>query len=90
MLTSNIPEMAPFIAYIIFQIPMPLSVMAILIVDIGTDMVPAIALAYEKAESDIMKRRPRNPFLVSIYYALPSVLCFCCFPVFTIIKGFMI
>ncbi|KAK6633135.1 hypothetical protein RUM43_012879 [Polyplax serrata] len=63
VLTSNIPEMAPFIAYIIFQIPMPLSVIAILIVDIGTDMVPAIALAYEKAESDIMRRKPRNPFL---------------------------
>ena len=24
--------------------------------------VPAISLAYEEAESDIMKRRPRNPF----------------------------
>lgn len=45
---------------------MPLSVIAILIVDIGTDMVPAIALAYEKAESDIMRRKPRNPFLVGL------------------------
>jgi sodium/potassium-transporting ATPase subunit alpha len=24
--------------------------------------VPAISLAYEESESDIMKRRPRNPF----------------------------
>merc|ERR1712212_411395 len=30
--------------------------------DLGTDMVPAISMAYEKAESDIMKRPPRNPF----------------------------
>jgi len=28
---------------------------------LGTDMVPAISLAYEKAESDIMKRKPRDP-----------------------------
>lgn len=58
--------MAPFIAYLIFQIPMPLSIIAIIIVDVGTDMVPAIALAYERAESDIMKRKPRNPFQVRL------------------------
>merc|ERR1712180_70685 len=34
----------------------------ILCIDLGTDMVPAISMAYEKAESDIMKRPPRNPF----------------------------
>lgn len=28
----------------------------------ATFQVPAISLAYEEAESDIMKRRPRNPF----------------------------
>ncbi|CAN0002540.1 unnamed protein product [Bubo scandiacus] len=33
----------------------------ILCIDLGTDMVPAISLAYEAAESDIMKRQPRNP-----------------------------
>merc|ERR1711971_1031728 len=31
-------------------------------IDLGTDMVPAISMAYEGAESDIMKRQPRNPF----------------------------
>merc|ERR1712168_1208650 len=34
----------------------------ILCIDLGTDMVPAISMAYEEAESDIMKRQPRNPF----------------------------
>ena len=33
----------------------------ILCIDLGTDLVPAISLAYEKAESDIMKRKPRDP-----------------------------
>jgi len=32
-----------------------------LCVDLGTDLVPAISMAYEKAESDIMERQPRNP-----------------------------
>lgn len=36
-------------------------VMGILCIDLLTDMLPAISLAYEKAESDIMLRPPRNP-----------------------------
>lgn len=35
--------------------------MGILCIDLLTDMMPAISLAYEKAESDIMLRPPRNP-----------------------------
>ncbi|XP_042298287.1 sodium/potassium-transporting ATPase subunit alpha-2-like [Sceloporus undulatus] len=60
-LTSNIPEISPFLLFIIFSIPLPLGTITILCIDLGTDMVPAISLAYEKAESDIMKRKPRNP-----------------------------
>ncbi|XP_048214150.1 sodium/potassium-transporting ATPase subunit alpha-4 [Perognathus longimembris pacificus] len=60
-LTSNIPEITPFLLFIIFSIPLPLGTITILCIDLGTDMVPAISLAYESAESDIMKRRPRNP-----------------------------
>ncbi|XP_012885947.1 PREDICTED: sodium/potassium-transporting ATPase subunit alpha-4-like [Dipodomys ordii] len=60
-LTSNIPEITPFLLFIIFSIPLPLGTISILCIDLGTDMVPAISLAYESAESDIMKRRPRNP-----------------------------
>lgn len=60
-LTSNIPEISPFLFYIIFNVPLPLGVVTILCIDLGTDMVPAISLAYEKAENDIMKRLPRDP-----------------------------
>lgn len=60
-LTSNIPEITPFLLFIILDIPLPLGTITILFIDLGTDMFPAISLAYEKAESDIMKRRPRNP-----------------------------
>ncbi|XP_033166189.1 sodium/potassium-transporting ATPase subunit alpha isoform X2 [Drosophila mauritiana] len=61
-LTSNIPEISPFLAFILCDIPLPLGTVTILCIDLGTDMVPAISLAYETAESDIMKRQPRNPF----------------------------
>ncbi|XP_041067805.1 sodium/potassium-transporting ATPase subunit alpha [Carcharodon carcharias] len=60
-LTSNIPEITPFLFFIIANVPLPLGTVTILCIDLGTDMVPAISLAYEQAESDIMKRQPRNP-----------------------------
>nr|AEH68838.1 putative Na+/K+-ATPase alpha subunit [Bathypolypus arcticus] len=60
-LTSNIPEISPFLFFILLDIPLPLGTITILCIDLGTDMVPAISLAYEQAESDIMKRQPRDP-----------------------------
>eukprot|EP00117_Sycon_ciliatum_P003428 scpid20747/ scgid8225/ Sodium/potassium-transporting ATPase subunit alpha-1; Na(+)/K(+) ATPase alpha-1 subunit len=59
-LTSNIPEISPFLLFIIASIPLPLGTITILFIDLGTDMVPAISLAYEQAESDIMSRKPRD------------------------------
>lgn len=59
-LASNVPELAPFLMFITFGIPHALGTVTILCIDLGTDVLPAISLAYEKAESDIMKRRPRN------------------------------
>ena len=59
-LTSNIPEISPFLIFIIASIPLPLGTVTILFIDLGTDMVPAISLAYEQAESDIMQRKPRD------------------------------
>jgi len=61
-LTSNIPEISPFLLFILADVPLPLGTVTILCIDLGTDMLPAISLAYEKAEADIMKRQPRNPF----------------------------
>merc|ERR1719348_2099566 len=60
-LTSNIPEISPFLLFILADVPLPLGTVTILCIDLGTDMVPAISMAYEQAESDIMKRQPRNP-----------------------------
>ncbi len=60
ILASNIPEILPFIAFVIFALPLPMPVQLILAIDLGTDMIPAIALGVEKGEGDIMKRPPRR------------------------------
>jgi len=60
LLTSNVTEIFPFCAQIIFLIPLPLSNFLMLAICVGTDILPAISLAYEVAELDIMIRRPRT------------------------------
>ena len=60
-LASNIPELTPFLLFIIIQIPLPLTSILILCIAIGTDMVPAVSFSYELPELDIMDRMPRNP-----------------------------
>ncbi len=59
-LSSNIPEVLPFLAFILIGIPLPLGSITILFIDIVSDLVPGISLAYEKPEKDIMKRNPRK------------------------------
>jgi len=59
-LSSNIPEISPFLVYIIAAVPLPLPTVLILCIDLGTDMIPAISLAYENKEADIMLKPPRN------------------------------
>jgi len=59
----NIPEMTPVIAYALVQVPMPLSAILMVCICVGTDLAPAISLAYENPELDIMKRQPRSATL---------------------------
>ncbi|XP_044134056.1 potassium-transporting ATPase alpha chain 2-like [Bufo gargarizans] len=59
--TKNIPEMIPFMVYVIISCPLPIGTITILFIELGTDIIPSIALAYEKPENDIMTRKPRNP-----------------------------
>jgi sodium/potassium-transporting ATPase subunit alpha len=60
ILTSNIPEILPFIAFVLLALPLPMNVQLILAIDLGTDILPALSLAVEKGEGDIMKRPPRS------------------------------
>lgn len=78
ILTSNIPEMVPYLAFVLFKIPLPLTIIQILAVDLGTDMLPALALGAEKPDPEIMRRPPRPrgerllnwPLLVRAYLFL--------------------
>ena len=67
LLTSNCTEIFPFVAFMILQFPLPLSSLYMICICVGTDILPAISLAYEEAEMDIMVRKPRpqNDHLVS-------------------------
>lgn len=59
ILTSNIPEIVPYLAFVLLRIPLPLTVIQILAVDLGTDILPALALGAEKPHRDVMRRPPR-------------------------------
>ncbi len=52
-------EIIPFVLTAMFAIPLPITVMQILAIDLGTDTLPAIALGRGPPESDVMKRPPR-------------------------------
>jgi hypothetical protein len=58
ILSSNIPELVPFLAFVLFRIPLALTIIQILAVDLGTDMLPALALGAEKPDPGVMKRPP--------------------------------
>ncbi len=81
ILASNIPEITPFLAMVAFKIPPALTILQILAVDLGTDMVPALALGAEAPEAGIMNRPPRKkqefllnvPLLVRAYGFLGAI-----------------
>eukprot|EP01111_Echinosteliopsis_oligospora_P011067 TRINITY_DN3556_c0_g2_i2.p1 TRINITY_DN3556_c0_g2~~TRINITY_DN3556_c0_g2_i2.p1 ORF type:complete len:1104 (+),score=302.37 TRINITY_DN3556_c0_g2_i2:184-3495(+) len=60
-LSAKLPEVLPFLSFIILGLPLPLSTVLVLCIDIGTDLIPGISLAYEKPEVTLMTRRPRIP-----------------------------
>ncbi|BCN29598.1 cation-translocating P-type ATPase [Anaeromicropila herbilytica] len=62
ILNSNMPEAVPSALYLFSKgaIPLPLTVMQILTIDLGTDMLPALGLGTEKPEEGIMNQPPRK------------------------------
>jgi magnesium-transporting ATPase (P-type) len=59
--TSNVAEMFPFLAMIFLNIPLPLTLLQILTIDLLTDQVPALALGLENPEPGVMERPPKSP-----------------------------
>lgn len=56
-----LPELLPMLIHIAFGFPLALSAFMLLTIDLFTELAPAISLAYEPPESDIMSKPPRNP-----------------------------
>jgi sodium/potassium-transporting ATPase subunit alpha len=59
ILTSNIPELVPYLAFVLLRIPLPLTIMQLLTVDLGSNILPALGLGAEKPDPGVMKRPPR-------------------------------
>jgi calcium-translocating P-type ATPase len=59
--THAVPEVVPFLVFALSggAIPLPLTVLQILAIDLGTDILPALALSREPAEPGLMDRPPR-------------------------------
>ncbi|HEX2955612.1 MAG TPA: HAD-IC family P-type ATPase [Chitinispirillaceae bacterium] len=55
-----VPEVVPFAAYALFGVPLPITPLQILAIDLGTETIPALALGTEKPEKGIMNRPPRS------------------------------
>ena len=58
ILVANLSEAMPFLAMVAFRIPAALTVMQILAVDLGTDLLPALGLGAEQPEPGLMQRPP--------------------------------
>ena len=59
--THAVPEVAPFLVFTLAggAIPLPLTVMQLLAIDLGTDILPALALSREPAEPGLVDHPPR-------------------------------
>ena len=88
VLNSNPQEMYPYIFWVLFpEIPLAMTVMGVLAVDVGTDLIPAMGLGIEPPEEGIMERPPRRRdekilslnFILRSYFVQGSLLAFSCY-----------
>jgi len=61
LLSSNIGEIGLMAGSALLGLPLPLTAVQILFVNLATDGLPALALSVDPPEKDLMKRKPRNP-----------------------------
>jgi sodium/potassium-transporting ATPase subunit alpha len=88
VLNSNPQEMYPYIFWVLFpDIPLAMTVMGVLAVDVGTDLIPAMGLGIEPPEEGIMERPPRQRnekllslnFILRSYFVQGSLLALSCY-----------
>jgi Ca2+-transporting ATPase len=61
LLSANIGEIGLIAATSLIGLPLPLSAVQILYVNLATDGLPALALAVDPADTNLMQRKPRDP-----------------------------
>lgn len=88
VLNSNPQEMYPYILWMLFPgAPLAMTVMGVLAVDVGTDLVPAMGLGIEHPGNDVMLRPPRRRserlltfgFILKNYLLQGTILALACF-----------
>ncbi len=88
VLNSNPQEMYPYIFWVLFPgVPLAMTVMGVLAVDVGTDLIPAMGLGIEPPEEGIMERQPRRRdekllslnFILRSYFVQGTVLALACY-----------
>ncbi|MCJ7615036.1 MAG: cation transporting ATPase C-terminal domain-containing protein, partial [Desulfobacterales bacterium] len=60
VLVSNGPEILPYLIYILLPVPLALTVIQILSIDLGTDIIPSMGLGQEPPDPEEMRRPPRK------------------------------
>ncbi len=60
ILAHNVPELIPYLAFSLFTIPLALTPIQILSIDMGTDSLTALGLGVEKPDPRVMQRPPRS------------------------------
>jgi sodium/potassium-transporting ATPase subunit alpha len=59
ILAHNVPELVPYLAFSLFPIPLPLTPIQILAIDMGTDSLTALGLGVEAPDPQVMRQPPR-------------------------------
>ena len=60
ILAHNVPELVPYLAFSLFAIPLPLTPIQILSIDMGTDSLTALGLGVEAPDPQVMQQPPRR------------------------------
>lgn len=60
MLASNLPEAVPYVLFFAFGLPLALPVPLVLAIDLGTDIIPGMALGAELPHKGLMHQKPRS------------------------------
>jgi sodium/potassium-transporting ATPase subunit alpha len=85
---SNPQEMYPYLFWVLFPgTPLAMTVMGVLAVDVGTDLIPAMGLGIEPPEKGIMERPPRRRdekllslnFILRSYFVQGTLLALSCY-----------